>query len=136
MPRKKDINIEEIIKDLCNNVFNNLGYGLNETLYEKALVEELRECKIFNNVQYEYVIPLEYITKTGKTIQLSTLRLDILIDGQIILELKAVSSPLKKEKDITKHKHYLQALRYGKITGIKNIFLINFGKELEIIKLN
>ena len=136
MPKKKqDINVFEVIEILCKKVYNKLGYGLNETIYEKALVEELRDCGLFKNVEYEYVIPLNYTTEKKRTIQISTLRLDILIDNSILLELKSVDTPIDKVKEIKTNKYYQQAFRYSKITGIKNLILVNFGKKVEFVKL-
>lgn len=135
MPRIKKEEIDKYLEEICNRIYNQLGYGLNELIYEKALVEELNDSKLFKKVEYEKVIPLNYTTKNGKIIQIGTLRLDIIINDSLILELKAVETPLDKVKDINKNKFFQQIKRYGHITGIKKLYLINFGKKLEFIKI-
>ena len=65
-------------------VYNQLGPGLQEKYYQRAIAEELREIKI--SFEQEKAIPLLYVyggKNIGKHI------LDFLIDNKIILELKA-----------------------------------------------
>lgn len=131
------------IKDATLKVYSDLGFGLNEIAYEKALSEELRDCGF--HTQKEAHINEYYITSTGRKIEVACLRIDILIDNNIILELKTIESSIQKidkktntlkKEDLINTKEYLQCRRYKKLMKISNCFLINFGKKnLEFIKI-
>jgi len=121
------MNIQQMIKEAVDRVYNQLGYGLSEAAYQKALYAEL--CDICPLVEMEFHIAQNYLTTKGRTIQIADLRIDILINKSIILELKSVESCLESKKDIPSLKEYKQTLRYMNITGIKEGYLINFGKK-------
>ncbi len=131
------------IKDSTLKVYSDLGFGLNEIAYEKALSEELRDRGF--HTQTEAHINEYYITSTGRKIEVSCLRIDILIDNNIILELKTMESSIQKidkktntlkKEELMNSKEYLQCRRYKKLMKIPNCFLINFGKKnLEFIKI-
>ena len=65
-------------------VYNQLGPGLLESIYESAMIHELRSngFEVKNQVQ----VPVYY---KGELIN-HDLRLDLIIDGRLILELKSV----------------------------------------------
>ena len=67
-------------------VYNQLGPGLLESIYESAMIHELRSngFEVRNQVQ----VPVYY---KGELIN-HDLRLDLIIDGRLILELKSVES--------------------------------------------
>ncbi len=98
-------------------VYNTLGYGFLEKVYESALCIELnkngfvceRQKKI--DVYYKDKMIGEYFA-------------DILVDGEIILELK-VAETLCEE-------HEFQLINYLKATNIEVGLLLNFGKKPEI----
>jgi len=101
------------------NVYNNIGFGHKEKIYQKALAIELEELKVpFKKeralgVKYKNVVVDNYIP-------------DFVIDDKIILELKAVEfMPKSFEAQLI---HYLKATEY--ILG----FLINFGTPKLLIK--
>ena len=96
-------------------VHRNLGPGLLESICEKALCHEFNE----RGMRYEsqIVIPVIY-----KNTNLGDFRLDLLVEDQIILELKAV------ERDDPVFK--AQLLGYLKLTGRKLGLLINFNVPL------
>ena len=131
------------IKDATLKVYSDLGFGLNEIAYEKALSEELRDRGF--HTQTEAHINEYYITSTGRKIEVACLRIDILIDNNIILELKTMESSIQKidkktntlkKEELMNTKEYLQCRRYKKLMKIPNCFLINFGKKnLEFIKI-
>lgn len=93
-------------------VFNALGPGFVEKIYEGGMYEELLRRN--HKVERQKRIPIYF---KGKQIGIHVL--DLLIDGRVILELKAVSeiSPLYKK----------QALSYLKATGLELALIINFG---------
>ena len=65
-------------------VYNTLGPGLLESVYEEALVFELRQRGLKVTRQLE--VPIHYKGNELKT----PLRLDLLVENQVIIELKSV----------------------------------------------
>lgn len=96
-------------------VHKQLGPGLLESIYEECFIEELTNNG-FDVVSQEK-IPLVY---KGKILK-SDLKLDILVNNCIIVELKAVDEihPIFKA----------QLLSYLKLTGMPKGLLINFNCE-------
>lgn len=109
--------------ELSNNVIGAaievhkaLGPGLLESTYQKCFAHELTLSRI--NFTSEYPLPVEY-----KGIHLDCgYRIDLLIENQIILELKSVEQLMGI--------HEAQLLTYMKLANIKQGFLINFNVEL------
>ena len=98
----------------CFEVYNVLGYGFLEKVYCNALIEELK----LNNVKNEIEVP---ITVHYKDKNVGDYRADIIIDGKIILELKA--------EKVYNPGHEAQLINYLKATGFKVGYLINFGQD-------
>lgn len=103
------------IRGAIYKVYNELGPGLLESIYEAALSYQLRkgglkvETQVPINVYYDGVLlPVEY-------------RLDILVEDKVIIELKSVEE-LKKL-------HHKQLLTYLKISGKKLGILVNFNTD-------
>ena len=89
-----------------------LGPGLLESTYEQCLAYELGQAKIKFEIQRP--LPVQY-----KGIKLDCgYRVDVLIQGQLILELKSV--------DVILGIHQAQLLTYMKLSAIKTGLLINF----------
>lgn len=88
-----------------------LGPGFVEVIYERALLHELQLRGLRVEKQKDICIPY-------KDIQIEGQRLDLLVGGRVIVELKAVSElhPL----------HHAQLLSYLKATGLRLGLLINF----------
>jgi GxxExxY protein len=101
-----------VIRGACFKVYNTLGPGLLESVYESALAYELEKegCEIQTQVPFP-VIYEEITLNTG-------FRLDILVNECVIVEVKSVESL----SDV----HYKQVLTYLKLTGIRLGLLINF----------
>jgi len=98
-------------------VHRTLGPGLLESTYQQCLARELD----LNNISFkmEHPLPVEY-----KGVKLDCgYRLDLIVEDQIILELKAV----EKLSNI----HEAQLLTYMKLSGVKQGYLLNFN----VIKL-
>jgi GxxExxY protein len=93
-----------------------LGPGLLEFLYEEALVLELELRKI--NVSRQVEVPVEY---KGQRLS-NVLRLDLLVDDLIVIEVKAVERILPV--------HEAQLLSYLKLTGKRLGLLINFNAAI------
>lgn len=92
-----------------------LGPGLLESVYEECFIEELRLRGLYVNSQQK--VPLFYRGKELKT----ELRLDILVENTIIVELKAVEQMIPLYK--------AQLLSYLKLCQKPKGLLINFNCE-------
>ena len=106
---------ESIIKSYFK-VYNKLGYGFLEKVYENAMAIELRKaglevkCQHPISVIYENEIVGEYFA-------------DIIVNEAVVIELKAT-------KAISVENEY-QLVNYLKATNIELGLLMNFGKEAE-----
>ncbi|WP_019026667.1 GxxExxY protein [Colwellia piezophila] len=108
---EKDLLTQKVI-GCAIEVHKELGPGLLESSYESCLLFELNEAGIL--AQSQASLPINY---KGMNID-AGYRLDILIPGELILELKAV--------DKLQPIHTAQLITYLKLTGIKTGLLINF----------
>ena len=118
--------MEDVLVNSCQRVYDTLGFGLGELVYEKALIIELRSRGI--KCENEIDIRLDYIDMNNESHFLTSLRIDIIIKPDIILELKTVETEMKRNS-----KPYYQVKRYEKLMNAKQCYLINFGKKgLEI----
>lgn len=72
------------IRGAIFDTYNELGPGLLESVYEEALIFELKERGL--EVERQVEVPIQYKGNELKT----PLRLDLLIENQIIVELKSV----------------------------------------------
>lgn len=100
------------IVDSVVYVHEQLGPGLLESVYEICLFKTLQK----RGIKVERQVPLPVIFD-GETLD-ADLRLDLLVEGQILLELKAVEQTLPV--------HQAQVITYLKLSGKKLGFLINF----------
>ena len=94
-------------------VYNELGHGFTEDIYQEALERELVAHKIPFLPQAEITI-----TNKGQPLR-KKLRPDLLVSEHIVVELKA-SSSLTSE-------HEAQLLNYLKATSNPVGYLVNFG---------
>ena len=107
------------IMECAFSVYNNLGPGFLEAVYQEALELELHERSI-------PFISQEEITLYYKGKELSKKYIaDIVVDNKIILELKSTTKLTSAD--------YAQLINYLKATGIQLGILLNFGhkKRLE-----
>lgn len=104
------------ILDACFAVHREMGPGLNESVYKACLMKELELNKI--PYVHEAVVPVYY-----KGVLLDQqFKVDLLIDDEVILELKAVSelTPIFEA----------QLLNYLKLSKKTVGYLINFNVPL------
>jgi GxxExxY protein len=101
-----------IILDACITVHKIMGPGLLESIYEQCLMKEfeLRMIKAKNQV------PISLVYKTQELSR--ELKIDILVENEIILELKS--------SEIMHPVYDAQIISYLKLTNKKLGFLINF----------
>ncbi|MCM8540997.1 MAG: GxxExxY protein [Lentisphaeraceae bacterium] len=108
---KFSILTESVIR-ACIQVHKELGPGLLESTYEQCLAHELK----INNINFTMQQPMPV---TYKGIKLDCgYRIDLLIENELILELKAVES--------IKEIHKAQILSYMKLANVKTGLLVNF----------
>ncbi len=89
-----------------------LGPGLLESAYEAALLHELRLAGL--HVQNQVGLPMSY----GDVKLDVGYRLDLLVEGKVVVELKAVEAVLEV--------HHMQLITYLKLSGCRAGLLINF----------
>ncbi|CEJ69983.1 hypothetical protein BN1195_02286 [Chryseobacterium oranimense G311] len=104
--------ISYMVRKCIFNVYNKLGPGLLEIVYQKILIYELQENGLA--VKAESAIPIVY---DGKEFDFN-FRIDILVEDKVILELKSV----KNLEGI----HFKQLTTYLKLSNKKLGLLINF----------
>ena len=103
-----------LIMQAAFEVYNELGPGFPESLYEEAMNRELTRRGINLERQKEVMVYFKN-EPLGKFI------LDSIANGRVILEYKAVSEIARI--------HEQQALSYLKATGLELAIIINFGAE-------
>lgn len=108
---QKDPLTEKII-GAAIEVHRHLGPGLLESIYEEALSIEFD----LRNIPCQRQVDVD-VTYKGHTIKGQ--RIDLLVDGQVVVELKAVA----RLPDVAQ----AQVLSYLKATRLKRALLINFG---------
>ena len=104
--------ISYLVRKCIFNVYNKLGPGLLESVYQKILIYELEENGL--EVKSELILPIicdEIVFDVN-------FRIDILFENKVILELKSV-----KELEPV---HYKQLNTYLKLSGKKLGLLVNF----------
>ena len=112
---KEENDLSYTIIGAIYDVYNNLGPGLLESVYESALTYELTKKGMRVDRQVE--IPILY---DGIKME-SNLRLDMLVEDLVIVELKCVL----EMKDF----FYLQIDTYLKLTGKHLGILVNFNTD-------
>ncbi len=112
----KHADLTEKIIGAFYKVYRTLGYGFSEKVYENALVLELRRLG-FKVEQQKHIVVYYDDQVVGEY------QADIIVNGVIIVELKAVRQLLQE--------HEAQLLNYLKATEIEVGLLLNFGPKAE-----
>jgi GxxExxY protein len=100
------------IRGAIFKVYNTLGSGLFESVYESALYYELTKLELKVERQVEINIPYEdIILDVG-------FRIDLLVEDKVIIEIKSIEelAPI----------HYKQITNYLKLTDKRLGLLVNF----------
>ena len=113
--KKKELT-DRIIRAFYN-VYNSLGYGFLEKVYENAMVFELEKLDI--NAKSQSSIKVYYDKKI-----VGEYYADLLVENEVIVEIKAARN-LSVE-------HEAQLLNYLKATDKEVGLLLNFGTQPEI----
>lgn len=98
------------------NVYNTLGYGFLEKVYENSMLLELIEMGL--SVQKQFPIDVFYKEKL-----VGSYFADLVVENKIIVELKAAEAICEE--------HEFQLINYLKATNIEIGLLLNFGKEAQ-----
>ena len=109
---------EQIIK-VYYDVYNELGYGFLEKVYQNAMYIELKQRGFFVEAQKQ--IKVKY-----KEFEVGEYYADLVVNEKIIIELKAAEYVVKEFE--------AQLLNYLRGTEIELGLLFNFGKKPEYIR--
>ncbi len=116
----------DLIKKCAQEVFNELGGGWSERIYHNALLSELRRRGV--PYETEATTPVRY-----KNENIGFVRLDILVDQTIIVELKkepiSTKTPLKRSKPFSPKPQDMNQLNRYCSTLKKKGILVYFATE-------
>ena len=98
-------------------VYNTLGAGFLEKVYEQALILELKASVL--SVRSQEPLSVKYRDQI-----IGEYFADLIVEDQVICELKAV--------DVLKKAHEVQLVNYLVATGIDVGVLINFGDSVTV----
>jgi GxxExxY protein len=112
--------LTEKIIGIFYDVYNELGYGFLESIYEESLVIALIESGL--GVERQLAIPVWF-----RGHEVGRFRGDILVEGSVLLELKSAR--------ILEAAHEAQLLHYLKSTEIEVGLLLNFGTRPQFRRL-
>lgn len=103
------------IRGCIFKVYNTLGPGLLESVYEAALMHEFKKKGVM--AQSQVTLPVFY---DDEILELG-FRIDILVEDTVIIELKSVEEFSKV--------HYKQLLTYLKLANKEIGILVNFNSD-------
>jgi GxxExxY protein len=112
--------LTEKIIGIFYDVYNELGYGLLESIYEESLVIALKEAG--SEVENQVPVPVWF-----RHHKVSEFRVDVLVENTIVLELKSARA--------IEASHEAQLLHYLKSTEVEIGLLLNFGVRPQFRRL-
>jgi len=101
-------------------IYNELGHGFLESVYEEAMFRVLKQNGV--SVQRQFALPLWF---RGE--QIGDFRADLVVDGSVIVELKAVKT--------LEPFHGAQLLNYLRASDVEVGLLLNFGPAPRLRRL-
>lgn len=102
-----------IVVDAAMEVHREMGSGLFEKIYEEALERELKSRGL--SVERQLAV---YVSYKGEPISEEAYRIDLFVEGEIVVELKAVTVLLPV--------HHAQLMSYMRLKKKRVGLLINF----------
>lgn len=108
--------ISSAVLDVATEVHRQLGPGLLESIYERALIIELEGAGIA--LESQVAVPACY---RGRDLGLA-FRADLIVEGCLLLERKAVENVSRV--------HLAQIMNYLKLLQMKRGYLLNFNAPL------
>lgn len=112
----KHSDITNLIIKAYYNVYNKLGFGFLEKVYENSMMIELKKLGL--NCEKQVAIKVYYDDFT-----VGDYYADIIVNNIVIIELKAAESLCEE--------HEIQLVNYLKATNLEVGLLLNFGKKAE-----
>jgi GxxExxY protein len=110
------------IRGAIYTVYNELGPGLLESVYESALAHELSTMGL--RVKTQVGLPVHY-----KDVSFEIgFRIDLLVEDEVIVEIKSIES--------LQNIHKKQLLTYLKLSGYSLGLLVNFNVDKFIDRVN
>jgi GxxExxY protein len=116
----KHAEVTERIIGIFYDVYNELGYGFLECVYEESLVIALREAGLTTN--HQIALPVWF-----RGHKVGELRADLLVENSVLLELKCARS--------LEPAHEAKLLYYLKSTEVEVGMLLNFGVRPQFRRL-
>ena len=113
MERNQLDKLTERIIGIAIEIHNKLGPGFVEKIYEKAMVYELKE----NNIRFREQAD---INVRYKNVELGYQRVDLLVEDEVVVELKSVSE--------LNGIHFAQMLSYLKMSNKRVGLILNFAE--------
>jgi GxxExxY protein len=111
----KENEISYTIRGAIFKVYRELGPGLLESVYEAALLYQLKKDGL--DAKSQVPIPVIY---DGQELNIG-FRIDILVENKVIVEIKSVEELSRV--------HHKQVLTYLKLTKLKLGILVNFNSD-------
>ncbi|KFF12273.1 GxxExxY protein [Chryseobacterium soli] len=111
----KENEISFYVRKSIFSVYNELGPGLLEKVYENVLAYELQN----NGLKVKTQVPMKI--KYRDTFIDSSFIADIIVENKVIIEVKAIVE--------IQNIHHQQLLTYLKLTGLKLGLLVNFNTD-------
>lgn len=121
MTKSRPFLLCDVVRETAFAIHRYHGPGHLEKIYENALVHRLRK----RGLRIEQQVPLQVLDEDGTL--LGDLFADVLVEGVLLLELKAVRSVLPE--------HIAQLLGYQRSASIEHGALLNFGAQKFHIKM-
>ena len=113
----KHTGLTENIIQAFYKVYNTLGYGFLENVYENAMFHELTSMGL--DVKRQHPIVVFY-----DSVEVGRYYADLIVEDSVIIELKAAESICEE--------HECQLINYLKATDVEVGLLLNFGKKPQI----
>jgi GxxExxY protein len=104
--------LSDKIIDIAKHVYQVLGNGFLEKVYENSLMHDFEKSRLY--AEQQFALPVIY-----DGLCVGEYFADIIVEKKIILELKAINT--------ISTFHHAQLINYLKVTGIKVGYILNFG---------
>ncbi len=109
--------LTERVIQVFYKVYNTLGHGFLEKVYENAMFHELTSAGL--HVKRQQPINVFY-----DGVEVGSYYVDLIVEGLVIVELKAAESICEE--------HECQLINYLKATNVEVGLLLNFGKKPQV----
>lgn len=116
MNREQLNELSKVVLDASIAVHKEMGPGLLESVYELCLIKELE----LRGIQADHQVPIPLVYRGFELTK--EFRIDILVEGEVVLEIKAVEKMLPVFE--------AQIISYLKLANKRLGFLINFNQAL------